>query len=327
MPETSNEGPSLLVAATGGHLAELHALRPRFVPEVGQVEWATFDTGQSRYLLSGEIVHCIPRVEPKDLPGVLRNAGVARGLLKRRSVVRVISTGAGVALPYFVMARQLGLPAHYVESAARTEGPSLTGRMVSRLPGVHLYGQHAWKSRRWSRRGSVFDAFQSSPSREVTTIDKVVVTFGTQRGFSFRRAAEKLVAVLPEVSTPSVEILWQTGATDTTGLGVKAVESVPYAELDQAVADADLVISHAGVGSALQALTKGKIPVLLPRRRAHGEHTDDHQRQLASVLQSRELAVHAEVGDLTASDLLAAHTRIAFPVPELDFQLEHEHRR
>ncbi len=324
MAHDDGGGSTLLVAATGGHLAELFALRDRLDPAPTEVEWATFDNGQSRSLLAGEVVHYIPRVDPKDVAGVVRNLSVARDLFARRRLSRVISTGAGVAVPYFLMARRRRLECHYIESAARIDGPSLTGKVLSGVPGVHLYGQHAWGMQRWVNRGSVFDAFASSPQPESSPVDKVVVTFGTQRGYDFRRAVERLVAVLPEVCTASAEILWQTGSTDTTGLGVSAVDTVPYHQLDAAIGEADLVISHAGVGSALQALSKSKIPVLLPRRRAHREHTDDHQRQLAVVLGQRRLSVSAEVDKLTPADLLAARAQRANSVPGAPFALQSE---
>jgi UDP-N-acetylglucosamine transferase subunit ALG13 len=112
--------------------------------------------------------------------------------------------------------------------------------------------------------------------------------------------------VLPEVCTSSPTILWQTGATDVTGVDIDAVDSVPAAELQAAVSEADLVISHSGVGTALLTLEHRKCPVLLPRRRAYSEHTDDHQRLIAQELGRRGLAVWADPDDLTPADLLRA---------------------
>jgi UDP-N-acetylglucosamine--N-acetylmuramyl-(pentapeptide) pyrophosphoryl-undecaprenol N-acetylglucosamine transferase len=101
-------------------------------------------------------------------------------------------------------------------------------------------------------------------------------------------------------------VLWQTGATDVTGLAIDAVDTVPAADLEQAIAEADLVVSHSGVGTALATLEHGKCPVLLPRRRDHGEHTDDHQRLIAQELGRRGLAVWADPDRLRADDLLRA---------------------
>jgi UDP-N-acetylglucosamine--N-acetylmuramyl-(pentapeptide) pyrophosphoryl-undecaprenol N-acetylglucosamine transferase len=135
---------------------------------------------------------------------------------------------------------------------------------------------------------------------------RIVVTFGTQRRFGFERAARRLAALLPAVAAPDAEVLWQTGATDLTGTGISGRAHVPPTELAAAIATADLVIAHAGVGSALAALDAGRCPVLLPRLRRHGEHTDDHQLQIATDLHRRQLAIARAPDALTAADLHAA---------------------
>jgi len=314
-------GKTLLVASTGGHLEQLYRLRDRFRPLLDDAEWATFDTGQSRHLLADEVVHYVPFVKPKDARGTFLDGLEAARLLGHRRFARVISTGAAVAVPFLGMARSRGLAAHYIESAARSEGLSLSGQMVSRMPGVRLYGQYpGWASGRWQFRGSVFDGFEQGPSEPVRSLDKVVVTFGSQRDFGFRRALEALLRLLPAVASSSAEVLWQTGATDVSGLGIDAVETLPAADLEQAIADADLVISHSGVGTSLTTLEHGKCPVLLPRRRDHGEHTDDHQRLIAQELGRRGLAVWADPDRLRAEDLVRASqltARHAAPSPFL----------
>jgi UDP-N-acetylglucosamine transferase subunit ALG13 len=300
-------GRTLLVASTGGHLEQLHRLRGRFAPALDEIEWATFDTPQSRDLLVGEVVHHVPFVKPRDARGTLRCTAACAHLLADHRFVRVISTGAAVAVPFLARARALGMAAHYIESAARAEGLSMSGSLVSHIPGVRLYGQYpGWTSGRWQFRGSVFDGFVSGPPLPDRQIDKVVVTFGTQRDFGFRRALERLVDLLPQVCTTSPTILWQTGATDPSGLPVHTVDSVPGAELVAAVTEADLVVSHSGVGTALLTLEHGKCPVLLPRRRDFGEHADDHQRLIAEELDRRSLAVRADPDELTPADLVLA---------------------
>jgi UDP-N-acetylglucosamine transferase subunit ALG13 len=317
-------GRTLLVASTGGHLDELVTLRQRFLPELEDVEWATFDTGQARQLLAGEVVHFVPFVRPKDARGTVLNSVVAGKLLGTHRFTRVVSTGAAVAVPFLAAARSFGLAAHYIESAARSQGLSLSGAMVSRIPGVRLYGQYpGWTSGRWQFRGSVFDGFEPGRKHQTTALKRVVVTFGTQRGFGFRRAAERLAALLPEVCEPDASVLWQTGATDTTGLPINGVGEVPVAELDQAIAEADLVVSHAGVGSAMHALDHGRCPVLLPRDRDFSEHTDQHQRLVAEELGQRGLAVAIDPDRATAEHLwLAAGMRVERAVRPPRFTLQ-----
>ena len=74
---------------------------------------------------------------------------------------------------------------------------------------------------------------------------------------------------------------------------------LPADELRAACESADVVITHAGVGSALMALTAGKVPVLLPRRAELGEHVDNHQTDFGASLSDRRLAVSVDPDELT----------------------------
>jgi UDP-N-acetylglucosamine--N-acetylmuramyl-(pentapeptide) pyrophosphoryl-undecaprenol N-acetylglucosamine transferase len=318
---------TLLVANSGGHLAELHALWRRFEPGLARVLWATSDNEQSRDLLQGETVHFVPQVRPKDRTGALANLPVARRLMLDQGIDQVISTGAGLAVPYFMVARSLRLPSHYIESAARIDAPSLSGKLVSRLRDVLLYSQHRWTDPRWAYAGSVFDAYQPGPPVESGRIDKVVVSFGTQTGFGFERAARRISAVLPEVCPSTADVMWQVGDAQVNDLGIAGRRTVPYAELEQAIGEADLVISHAGVGSSLLSFSKGKCPVIVPRRRKYHEHTDDHQIQLAAQLCDKGLAVHADADLLRADDLWAAATASTVLSTTSSIELQDARRR
>ncbi|WP_158604492.1 glycosyltransferase [Nocardioides mangrovicus] len=211
-----------------------------------------------------------------------------------------------MAIPFVTTARMLGIPCHYIESAARADGPSLTGRVMQRTPGVNLYSQYSrWSDDRWSYRGSLFDSFRARPVA-ARAPRRVVVTLGTMRAYSFRRAVDRLIDILPAVLAPDAEVVWQVGATDPGGLAGDVRVSLANAELRALISSADLVIAHAGIGSALTALELGCRPVLLPRRAAHQEHVDDHQTLIARELDSRGLAISREADLVTADDLLAA---------------------
>ena len=66
------------------------------------------------------------------------------------------------------------------------------------------------------------------------------------------------------------------------------------------------MIGHAGTGTALAALSAGKVPVLAPRSIAHGEHIDAHQDDLAAFLAERGLAVVRQPDAITSDDLREA---------------------
>ncbi|MFK7897284.1 MAG: glycosyltransferase [Myxococcota bacterium] len=60
------------------------------------------------------------------------------------------------------------------------------------------------------------------------------------------------------------------------------------------VAEADLIIAHAGMGSIINALELGKPIVVIPRRAALEETRNDHQVATARRLASEGLVVSAE---------------------------------
>lgn len=296
---------TLLAASNGGHLKQLHRLSGSFEGVSRPFRWATFDTPQSRSLLEGERVDFVPFIGGRDPRNVVRNLPHANRILRQGDVDTLVSTGSAIALPFFAVARARGLRCHYIESAARLDGPSLTGRLVSKIPGVRLYAQYrTWSGGRWSFRGSVFDSFASGerPSGPEPRIGRVVVTLGTYKGTPFLRLVRRLLEILP----PEAEVLWQTGATDVASLGIEGLYAMPERELSEAMREADVVVTHAGVGTALAALEVGKCPVLAPRLQVHGEAVDDHQVQIAEQLSARGLALAVDADELTLADLVAA---------------------
>lgn len=296
---------ALLVAATGGHLAQLDRLAPRIVEVDRDTVWATFDTPQSRALLRDRPHVFVPYTGPRDVKSVLRNAGVAARLIRRVKPDVVISTGNAIAVSFLPVARILGVPAAYIESAARATGPSVTGRIVQWVPGVQLYTQYpGWARGRWRSVGSVFDQFVPGGRPVDTDVRRMFVTLGTI-GYSFRRLVERILAIVPA----GCDVIWQVGATDVSELHIDAVKTMSPSQMAQEVKRADVVVAHAGIGSALAAFDAGRCPVLVPRERAHGEHVDDHQAQIALALDGLGLAIARRAEELQARDLLVAARR------------------
>ena len=300
---------ALFVANGGGHLKELIHLTQRLPFTVDESLWVTFDSPQSRSLLQGQDVCYVRYSSPRDGWATLVNFVAATRILRRQRFDVAVSTGATVAVSFLPLARLLGIPSHYIESATRADGPSLTGRLLRWAPGVQLHTQHAsWAGGRWSFAGSVFDQFQSTPAPGRKAIERVVVTVGASETYGFERLVRALVPLLP----PGADILWQTGCADVAEWDIDARRQVPALDLEAAMRDADVVVSHAGVGSALSALESGRRPVLVPREHAFGEHVDNHQFQIAEDLAGRHLAVARRVDELRLEDLEeAAACRVA----------------
>ncbi|MGI9490842.1 MAG: glycosyltransferase [Geminicoccaceae bacterium] len=307
---------TLLVATTGGHLVELFELAQRLPELPGKRMWVTFDTPQSRSLLKDEAhVVTIPEISERDVLGVVRGFVThARRIFREERIGTVISTGSAIALSFLPYAALRGVDTHYIESATRFDAPSLTGRLLEKIPRIKLYHQYPHLRRgRWHYSGSVFDRFEV---RETSSkpVKRAVVTVGSVRQ-SFHRLFKHVAALMP----PDVEVLWQTGHTPVDDLPIKAEPYVESAVLDQAIRDADVVIAHGGCGSALGALNAGKFPILMPRDPNLGELVDGHQPALTRWLHEKGLALERSPESLSLDDLKTVATRqiarLAAPPP------------
>jgi nitroreductase len=117
----------LLVCSDGGHLAQLHHLEPWW----GRHDrtWVTFRKPHATSLLEGERVVWAHHPTTRNAKNALRNLVLAWRVLRRDRPDVVVSDGAGVAVPFFVMARLLGIPTVFVEVYDRIDSRTLTGRL------------------------------------------------------------------------------------------------------------------------------------------------------------------------------------------------------
>jgi UDP-N-acetylglucosamine transferase subunit ALG13 len=71
---------------------------------------------------------------------------------------------------------------------------------------------------------------------------------------------------------------------------------LPFEQVVELVREARVVVTHAGVGSVMLALSNDKRPVVMARVRELGEHVDDHQLELATRLDGAGLVELVEDG-------------------------------
>jgi UDP-N-acetylglucosamine:LPS N-acetylglucosamine transferase len=142
---------AMLVCSSGGHLLQLHRLKPWWIKR--ERVWVTFDMPDSRSLLAGEEVRWAYHPTTRNAVNLVRNLGLAWRLLRRDRPGVVVSTGAAVAFPFFLVARLLGIKTVYVEVYDRIDVPTLTGRLCHPLASRFLLQWEAQK--RFYRRGQV----------------------------------------------------------------------------------------------------------------------------------------------------------------------------
>ena len=80
------------------------------------------------------------------------------------------------------------------------------------------------------------------------------------------------------------DVVVQYGHNDPPAGVREAVAFMPFDVLNAHMREADVVVTHAGVGSVLCAREAGHVPVVVPRLHRFGEHVDDHQLELVAAL-------------------------------------------
>jgi UDP-N-acetylglucosamine:LPS N-acetylglucosamine transferase len=141
----------MLVCSSGGHLAQLHRLKPWW--QKHERRWVTFRKPDSLSFLQGERVAWAHHPTTRNLPNMMRNLGLAWRLLRRYRPHVLVSNGAGVAFPFFLVARLLRIDTVYMEVYDRIDSPTLTGRLCYPLSDLFLL---QWdEQRRFYPRGSV----------------------------------------------------------------------------------------------------------------------------------------------------------------------------
>jgi len=131
-------GGLLLVCSSGGHLLQMHELRPAWEPFPRL--WVTFNKSDARALLREEqVVHAYGPTN-RNIPNLLRNLALALRVIRRERPAALLTTGAGVAVPFAWIARLYGVPVIYVESFTRIDQPSLSARMIAPVA-TRLYAQ------------------------------------------------------------------------------------------------------------------------------------------------------------------------------------------
>lgn len=120
-----------LVGSAGGHLAHLLLLRVWW--ERHDRFWVTPSKPDAFERLAGERHHPCGGPTWRSGSAAARNLGHAWATLREERPDVLVSAGAAVAVPYFVVARTLRIPTIFIEVYDRLDRPSLTGALLAPL--------------------------------------------------------------------------------------------------------------------------------------------------------------------------------------------------
>jgi beta-1,4-N-acetylglucosaminyltransferase len=128
----------MLVCSTGGHFSTCQQLRPFW--QAHDRLWVTFRIPATEAALKDEKVYWAWSPTNRNIPNLIRNLLLAWKVLRREKPAVVISTGAGVGVPFLVLARLLGSQTVFIESITRVSDISLSAKLA--LPFLHVLYVH-----------------------------------------------------------------------------------------------------------------------------------------------------------------------------------------
>ncbi len=126
-----------LVSSSGGHLVKAVSLRDWW--QNYQRFWVTRDDKLSKSLLNKERMFSANFPEQRNLVNFFKNFILAIKILKKEQPNLIFSTGAGVALPFFLAARLFKTKTIFMETFIFINQPTLTGKLISQLDLADLF--------------------------------------------------------------------------------------------------------------------------------------------------------------------------------------------
>ena len=122
---------------------------------------------------------------------------------------------------------------------------------------------------------------ESLPKSCMLGVDILIfVTLGTQD----KQFTRLLRAVQEQIDQGNLKkedkIIVQAGSTKFQSNDMQIFQYISIKQFEKYVDQADLIICHAGVGTILTALNKGKKVIAAARLKKYGEHVNDHQLQI-----------------------------------------------
>lgn len=290
-----------LVASSGGHLELLAALLPALARH--ERVWVTTESNRARAIeASGDRLHIVSFYGRNPLRLARHLWRVAGLLLKERPKV-VVTTGAGTAVPFCVLAWLLGANLVFIETMARVTNASISGRVLSRLASTSLVQWpemlDVYPGARLCRPALLSDVLWERVERGEGTF--VAVGTHVQAFDRLLRAVDRAVerGVLPAPAAG------QAGVSEYSAGSVALEPFLAPDDMAESIRRSRYVVCHAGCGIISAALREGRRPLVMPRLRRHGEHVDDHQLQIVDKLAATGLVVPL-AGEITPEDLAAA---------------------
>lgn len=106
----------------------------------------------------------------------------------------------------------------------------------------------------------------------------ILILLGTQNN-SFNRLLEEIQRNIDNGNIKE-EVIVQKGYTKFESKDMKMFDELSPDEINKLIEKADIIITHGGVGSIINSITRGKKVIAVPRLKKYNEHVNDHQIEI-----------------------------------------------
>lgn len=117
----------------------------------------------------------------------------------------------------------------------------------------------------------------------------ILVMLGTQNN-SFKRLLKELDK-LKENKVIKDKIIVQAGYTKYKSDNMEIFDFIDKDKLEEYQSEADLIITHGGVGSIVSSIKKGKKVIAIPRLKEHNEHVNNHQLDIVESFSNNKYII------------------------------------
>jgi UDP-N-acetylglucosamine transferase subunit ALG13 len=273
-----------LACCAGGHLKEMMAVVP-FIKQYDHY-FVTLDRVDVHDMLKKEKVFFVNNTDRNIFKTLYNFIQSIILFLKNKSDI-IITTGAGAALPTCILAKVFHKKILFIESFTRISEPSLFGKLVYPIADTTLV---QWKSllkhyKKARYVGPIFSLYNQKKKYKKQKL--VFVTVGTSAS-GFERLLKQLDLIL-QSNKFNYKFFAQIGSSDYIPKNYQYVKWLNYNEMVNYLSKSEIVITHAGVGSIINALERKTKVIAVPRKKRYNEHIDNHQMELTHELEKQSI--------------------------------------
>ena len=117
----------------------------------------------------------------------------------------------------------------------------------------------------------------------------ILVMLGTQNN-SFHRLLEEVERNIND-GTITEKVIVQAGYTKYESENMEIVDFISREKIEKLQQEADLIITHGGVGSIIQSIEKGKKVIAVARHHEYGEHVNNHQKEIVELFDKKDYII------------------------------------